>query len=127
MKARFVRRFAHISFVTINQRNAAEEDELNPDASISGAVSKRAALLAGGGAAAAATLPKFLTVPSFRKKSSGLEVGPDGQIIEQSPSSYMDMDNHVDSDQLPEGVEISQSGNLEPYHPMAPPPGGAMV
>lgn len=102
----------------ILQRNAAAEDELNGDSSLSGAVNKRAALLAGGAAAAApgASMPKFLNVPSFRRNPSGLEVGPDGAIIEPSSSSYMDMDNHVDPSQLPDGVEVSPSGNLEPYH-----------
>ena len=61
-------------------------------------------------------MPAFLSVPSFRRSPSGLEVGADGAIIEQSPSNYMDMDNHVDPSQLPDGVEVSPSGNLEPYH-----------
>lgn len=104
--------------ILLFQRNAAAEDELDGTSSLSGAVNRRAALLSGGAAAGAgaATMPKFLNVPSFRRNPSGLEVDADGAIIEQSPSNYMDMENHVDSSQLPEGVEVSQSGNLEPYH-----------
>jgi len=102
------------------QRNAEVEDELNGDASLSGAVNRRAALLSGGAAAgvgaAVASMPKFLNVPGFRRKPSGLEVDASGSVIEPSSSNYMDMDNHVDSTQLPEGVEVSESGNLEPYH-----------
>jgi hypothetical protein len=100
------------------RRNAETEDELNENASLSGAVSRRAALLSGGAAAAGAgaAMPQFLSVPSFRRNPSGLEVDASGAIIEQSPSNYMEMDNHVDSSQLPSGVEVSSDGNLEPYH-----------
>ena len=114
--------YAHLPYF---QRQAAlSEDDLNGDASLSGAVNKRAALLsagAAGGAAAGSAPPQILSVPSFRKTASGLEVGPDGAILEPTSSNYMEMDNHVDSSQLPPGVEISESGNLEPYH------GGSMA
>jgi hypothetical protein len=101
------------------RRNAEAVDGLDGEASLSGAVSRRASLLAAGaapGVAAGAAMPAFLNVPSFRKAPSGLEVGLDGTIVEPSGSNYMDMDNHVDPSQLPEGVEVSPSGNLEPYH-----------
>jgi hypothetical protein len=99
------------------RRNAEAEDELNGNASLSGAISRRAALLSGGAAVGAgAAMPQFLSVPSFRRNASGLEVDASGAVIEQSPSNYMEMDNHVDSSQLPSGVEVSSDGNLEPYH-----------
>jgi hypothetical protein len=115
---RFICLVGLTAIFSISQRAAAEA-ELGSGHSLSGSVNNRAAFLVGGGAAAVAgagtALPKFLTVPSMRRTPSGIEVDNDGAVLEQSASNYYEMEGAVDASELPEGVDISPSGTLNPY------------
>ena len=100
------------------KRNAAGDEMEAGSHKLWGSVSARAAALLGGGAAAAgagaAALPKFLSVPGLRRSPSGLEVDENGGVLEQSPSSYYEMDGPVG--ETHQGVELSRNGSLTaPY------------